>query len=76
MLVLVCVKRSDSLISVSIVCVEHSDSFISYYIHLQGIFRENFLMLYCCKDYKNVSSDKKFLQNKFFACFAGFGSST
>ena len=40
----------------------------------QGISRENFPMLYWCKDYKNVIKDKKFLQIRFFVCFSGFES--
>ena len=31
-------------------------------------------MLYYCKDYKNVSKDKKFLQSRFFVCFLGIAS--
>ena len=84
MLALVCVKRSDSFISISMVCVKRSDTFISYYITLshmmfkpalQGVSRDNFLMLYCCKDYKNVTRDKKFRQSRFFVRFSDFGSS-
>ena len=37
----------------------------------QGISQENFLMLYQCEDYKNIPTDKKFLQSRFFACFSG-----
>ena len=40
----------------------------------QGISRENLPMLYCCKDYKNVTRDKKFLQRRFFVCFPGIAS--
>ena len=29
-------------------------------------------MLYCCKDYKNVTRDKKLIQNRFFICFWSF----
>ena len=32
-------------------------------------------MLYCCKDYKNVTKDKKFLQSRFFVCFSDSESS-
>ena len=32
-------------------------------------------MLYCCKDYKNVTGDKKLLQRRFFVCFWCFASS-
>ena len=42
---------------------------------LQGIWRENFPMFYCCKDYKNVTKDNKFLWSRFFVCFEGFVSS-
>ena len=65
--------------------LKRSDSLIPYYITLrqshgfsqenfprklsEKISRENFLMLYCCKDYKNVTRDKKFLQRRFFVCF-------
>ena len=71
--------------------LKRSDSLIPYYITLrqshgfsqenfprklsEKISRENFLMLYCCKDYKNVTRDKKFLQRRFFVCFWGFGNS-
>ena len=41
----------------------------------ERIFRENFLMLYCCKDCKKVTRDKKFLQSRFFVCFWCFVSS-
>ena len=33
-------------------------------------------MLYCCKDYKKVTRDKKFLRSRFFVCFWGFGISS
>ena len=39
------------------------------------MFQENFPMLYYCKDYKNVTRDKKFPQSKLFVCLSGFGSS-
>ena len=32
-------------------------------------------MLYCFKDDKNVTRDKKFLQSRFFVCFRGFAGS-
>ena len=32
----------------------------------------DFRMLYCSKDYKNVTRDKKLLQNRFLICFWGF----
>ena len=41
----------------------------------ERISRENFLMLYHWKDYKNVTRDKKFRQSRFFVCFSDFGSS-
>ena len=40
----------------------------------QVISRENLSMLYCCKDYKNVKRDKKFIQRRFFVCFPGIAS--
>ena len=48
---------------------------LCYIFASQGIYRENFPMLYCSKDYKNVTKDKKFLQSRFFTCFSGFASS-
>ena len=43
-----------------------------YSFDLQRISRENLLMLYCCKDYKNVTRDKKFLQSIFLFAFGAF----
>ena len=43
---------------------------------LEGTSWQNFLMLYNCKDYKNITRDKKFLSSRFFVCFPGFQSSS
>ena len=39
-------------------------------------FTENFPILYYCKDYKNLTRDKKFPQRRFFLWFGGFESSS
>ena len=39
-------------------------------------FTGNFPILYCCKDYQNLTRDKKFLQRRFFLWFGGFESSS
>ena len=49
-----------------------SYDFISFCVGFTG----NFPILYCCKDYKNLTRDKKFLQRRFFLWFGGFESSS
>ena len=45
---------------------------MTLYLCAACCFTGNFPMIYCCKDYKNVTRDKKFLQNRFFVCFWKF----
>ena len=44
---------------------------IVYNLYFTGIFP----MLRCCRDYKNLTNDKKFLQSRFFVSFSGSVSS-
>ena len=44
------------------------------YIFTIKLVKGNFPMLCCCKDYKNITRDKKFLRSRFFVWFLGFVS--